>query len=350
MKPVGEAHEGEIIKDKAWTIGVLLVAVAMSGATCSKESGSLPTAPTDPFGTSDPTLTPRVYVVLFTHIEDNTPAGELGTPASRSAYASWRTRLIQMGEMAPQSGVPWSLQPDWKILEAARLYEDVEMTASTGDMNIFRYLRDILNVVIDPHSHENGGYNYTDVAHLLELLGVGGSTVIGGHVWDPSLAQFAHWERFRVPVFGERYPTAVWRGDILMGSGTPGHVNDPVVSGVWRPRSPFSYFEDDPTGNIAAVGQWRRDVAGVSELIERYRSGIVQTTCMLTASFHINPGSLRNLTKVESDVLAPLRSLRASGKIELTDSTSLVSTWHSRFGGQACVHTPTISTIRGVGK
>jgi hypothetical protein len=255
-----------------------------------------------------------------------------------------------MGQMAPQSGVAWSLQPDWKILEAARLYEDAEMTTSTGGMNIFRYLRDTLNVVIDPHSHENGGYNYTDVAYLLELLGVGGSKVIGGHIWDPSFPQFSHWERFRAPVFGERYPTAVWWGNILMGSGTPGHINDPVVSGVWRPLSSFSYFKDDPTGNIAAVGQWRSDIAGIIELTEHARSGLVPTTCMLTASFHITPSSLSNLTRVQSDVLSPLRSLQASGQIELTDFTSLVSTWHSRFGEQACVHTPMMSSIRGFGR
>ena len=338
------------MKDKARTIGVLLVAIVMLGAACSKSSGSSPTAPTSPLGTSTPTLTVPVYVALFTHIEDNTPAGALGTPASRSAYARLRARLIQMGQMAPQSGVAWSLQPDWKLLEAARLYEDAEMTTSTGGMNIFRYLRDTLNVVIDPHSHENGGYNYTDVAYLLELLGVGGSKVIGGHIWDPSLPQFSHWERFRAPVFGERYPTAVWWGNILTGSGTPGHINDPVVSGVWRPLSSFSYFKDDPTGNIAAVGQWRSDIAGVVELTEHARAGLVPTTCMLTASFHITPSSLSNLTRVQSDVLSPLRSLQASGQIELTDFTSLVSTWHSRFGGQACVHTPMMTNIRGIGR
>jgi hypothetical protein len=253
-----------------------------------------------------------------------------------------------MGQMAAQSGVPWSLQPDWKILEAARLYEDAEITASTGGVNIFRYLRDTLNVVIDPHSHENGGYNYTDVAYLLELLGVGGSTVIGGHIWDPSFAQFSDWERFRGPVFGERYPSAVWRGNILMGSGTPDHLNDPVVSGVWRPRSRFSYFEDDPTGNIAAIGAWRKDIAGIVELTERYSSGLVPATCMLTASFHITPSSLSNLEAVRSNVLSPLQRLRNRGQIELTDFTDLISTWHNRFGGQACVHTPTTTSIKEV--
>ena len=318
----------------------LLVTVVIAGAGCSKENGNSPASPTQPSNTSSPTLSPPIYVVLFTHIEDNTPPGELGTPTSRSAYEIWRNRLVQMGEMTLRSGVTWSLQPDWKILEAARLYEDASMTASTGGITLFRYLSETLNVVIDPHSHESGGYNYTDVAYLLDLLSAGGSTVIGGHIWDPSLPQFSHWDRFRIPVLGERYPTASWRGNILMGSGTPNHTNDPIVSGVWRPKSPSSYFEDDPTGNITAVGQWRDNISGISELTEHYQSGLVQTTCMLTASYHIKPGSLNNLTKIETNVIAPLRSLQASGKVTLTDFTSLVTTWQSHFGSQACIHPP----------
>src|SRR6185295_16488956 len=132
--------------------------------------------------------------------------------------------------------------------------EDAATMASTGGVNFLRHLRDSLGVAIDPHSHEGGGYNYTDVAHLLDSLGVGGSTVIGGHIFHPSLPQFSAWDRFRQPVRGLKYPNALWRGDILMGSGTPNHVSDPIVSGVWRPKSRDNYFDDDPAGNIACVG------------------------------------------------------------------------------------------------
>ena len=111
-----------------------------------------------------------------------------------------------MANLALTYGVPWSLQPDWKILQAALLYEDSALMQTTNDKNFLRYLKEDLGVVIDPHSHEGGGYNYTDVAHLLDSLGVGSTTVIGGHVWDPSLPQFQEWDRFRVPVPGEHYP------------------------------------------------------------------------------------------------------------------------------------------------
>jgi hypothetical protein len=289
-----------------------------------------------------PPETPQpVYVVLFTHVEDNTPAGILGTPDCRTNYLNLRERLIEMANLARSLGVRWSFEPDWKFLEAARLYEDAEVMAASGGINVLRHLRDNLGAAIDPHSHENYGYNYTDVAFLLELLGVGGSTVIGGHIWDPSLPQFQKWDRFRQPVFGLKYPAAVWRGDILMGSGTPNHVNDPVVSGIWRPRDRDHYWEDDPNGNIACVGAWRGDIAGISELADLYGTGQVDATCMLTASYHLIPAEITapgGLATIERDVLRPLASLRDSGRIVLTDFTALVSAWKGQFGALACIH------------
>jgi len=284
---------------------------------------------------------PLVYVVLFTHIEDNTPAGALGTPVCRANYLNLRQRLIEMASLAKSLGMRWSFEPDWKFLEAARLYEDGEVMASTDGTNLLRHLRDSLGATIDPHSHENGGYNYTDVAFLLELLGVGGSTVIGGHIWDPALPQFQGWDRFRVPVYGLQYPAALWRGDILMGSGTPNHVNDPLVSGVWRPRDRDHYWEDDLNGNIACVGAWRGDIAGISELAGLYRSGQVDATCMLTASYHLTPTAItapNGLAAIENDVLRPLASLRDNGQVVLTDFTTLVNTWKGQFNGLACIH------------
>jgi hypothetical protein len=280
-------------------------------------------------------------VVLFTHIEDNTPGGTIGTPQARTSYLTIRTKLIEMATLAQTYGMSWSLQPDWKILLAAQQYEDAQMVASTGGVNAFRYLRTTLGTTIDPHSHEAGGYNYTDVAYLLEQLGVGGSTVIGGHIWDPTLPQFQAWDRFRTPVSGQRYPTAFWRGDILMGSGTPNHVNDPIVSGVWRPKDRNHYFEDDPMGNIASVGAYKGSVSSLSELSNLYRSGQVRSTCMLTATIGIRPADITasgGISAIESSVLSPLAALRASGQIELTTFTTLVTTWKQRFAAQACTY------------
>jgi len=285
----------------------------------------------------------RVYVVLFTHIEDSAPGGTLGSPECRAAYLRLRGKLIEMARLARSYDLPWVLQPDWKILEAARLYEDATTMADTGGKNFLRYLHEDLGVAIDPHSHEHGGYNYTDVAYLLELLGVGGSTVIGGHVWDPSLPEFQEWDRFRVPVHGQRYPEAVWRGDILIGAGTPGHVDDPVVSGVWRPQDRDHFFTDDPAGNIVAVGAWEDEVAGVRALVDRYAAGTVPPDRMLTASWNIRPDVITapdGLETVEETVIGPVAGMRDEGLIVVTDFTTLVSTWRTAYGGEAFVYGP----------
>jgi hypothetical protein len=284
---------------------------------------------------------PPIYAVVFTHIEDDTPSATLGTAQARSNYLFWRDRLIQMANLMLRYNMTWVLQPDWKFLEAALLYEDSTTMASTSGINVLRYLRDSLGVIIDPHSHEGGGYNYPDVAYLLEQLGVGGSTVIGGHVWDPSLPQFAHWERFRVPVAGEKYPSALWRGDLLMGSGTPGHTNDPIVSGMWRPKNPFNYFVDDPLGNISAVGAYKNDVAGISTLRGLYASGRVDATCMLTNTIHVYPSTISSveaLATVERDVVLALKTLRDSGQVEITHFTAMAATWKSRFASKSCLY------------
>jgi hypothetical protein len=101
--------------------------------------GSSPTAPTldpDPVPVSGPSAQQPVYVVLFTHIEDNTPAGEIGSGVGRSNYARMRQGLIDMATLARRYNVKWSLQPDWKFLLAAQAYEDAAMTASTGGKNV----------------------------------------------------------------------------------------------------------------------------------------------------------------------------------------------------------------------
>jgi hypothetical protein len=284
---------------------------------------------------------PPVQVVLFTHIEDNTPSGTLGTPQCRQNYLFWRARLIGVAGLMRDRGVPWSLEPDWKILRAALLYEDAELMQTTNGKNFLRYLREDLGTVIDPHSHENGGYNYTDVAHLLDSLGVGATTVIGGHIWDPSLPQFQEWDRFRVPVPGERYPWAWWRGDILMGSGTPNHVNDPIVSGVWRPQDRDHYFTHDSTGNISAVGQYRGTLDGIAELAGLYETGVVPDDLLLTSSYHIKPATISRpdgIAAIDDSVVAPILGLEADGTARATDFTSLIRSWQADFGSRGFIY------------
>ncbi len=294
---------------------------------------------------------PPVYVVIFTHIEDNCPSGELGTPESKESYVIWRDKLIAIGQLFYTQKVKWVFEPDWKFLLAALRYEEAPLTAITNNKNLLRYLKEDLNVTIDPHSHEHQGYNYTDVAHLLDSLGVGGSTVVGGHVWDPDLPSFAGWDRFRVPVAGSKFPWVLWRGDILMGSATPGHVNDPAISGVWRPKDRYHFFEDDSLGNIIAVGQYKNSaheshqqfIQNINELITLYANDMVPVEYMLTTSKHLSPADIsasHSLKIIADSLLVPLLALETMEKVKISDFTSLVADWKSLFNARAFIYNP----------
>ncbi len=294
---------------------------------------------------------PPVYVVLFTHIEDNTPSSDIGTPEARQEYIGARNNIVEMARLAKTNSITWVLQPDWKLLLTALEYEDAAMMSNTAGKNVFRYLLEDLQVPIDAHSHEKQGYNYADVAHLLDSLGVGGSTVIGGHIWDPDIPQFSGWDRFRVPLVGTMFPWSRWRGDILMGSGTPNHVNDPHPSGVWRPKDKYHYWEDDPAGNIYCIGQYAGDVSGIIELTELYQTGQIDPGNILTASIHITPAEIMKpggIKLVLDSIISPLVSLRDQGKVEITDFTSLIETWKTLFGSKAHIHDPGFNSTKKV--
>lgn len=327
----------------SFAFGVLVACVGCGDAAAVAPSSAASSSSSGGAGGGGAATLAVVEVVLFTHIEDQSPVGELGSAPSKASYLGLRGALIEVATFAKARKLSWVLQPDWKYLEAARLYEDDALKASTNGKNLFVHLRDDLGVAIDPHSHEKGGYNYTDVAHLLELLGVGGSTVIGGHIWDPSLPEFAEWDRFRVPLAGMKFPAALWRGDILIGAGTPNHVNDPLVSGAWRPQDRDHYFDDAPAGNIVAFGAWHDQLAGVEELVALYADGTVKPGQMLTASWNIGPSAIvakDGPSTIDATVFEPLAALVAKGLVESTDFTSLTQRWQTDFGGQATIYKP----------
>lgn len=312
----------------------LFVVSAILALTTCGGSTAAPTASTTTTPAPAAVVPPVVYVVLFTHIEDNLPVGTIGTAPNQANYMNMRAALVSMAEAVRRNNLKWVLEPDWPFLEAARVYETPAVTATTGGLNILRYLKETMGVAIDPHSHEGGGYNLSDVAYLLDVLGVGGSTVVGGHIWLPGLQK---WEQYRTSQAGAHYPQFRWRGDILMGAATPDHVNDPIVSGVFHPKDASNYWVDDPNGNIISIMGFKGTVAGISELYSLAAAGTVSATCMPTATIHILPASLTSgVPAVESSVLAPVAALGA--KIVSTDFTSLAASWRQKYSGKGCTY------------
>jgi hypothetical protein len=112
---------------------------------------------------------------------------------------------------------------------------------------------------------------------------------------------------------------------------------------VWRPKAPEEYFTDDPAANIVAVGQWHNDVAGVEELVDLYANGTVPASVLLTASWNVTPSQITAVNgpqTIETTVFLPLKAMENAGTIQLTDFTTLVDVWRTRFGAQAYLYQP----------
>jgi len=280
----------------------------------------------------------KVYVVLFMHNEDSI-LGDLDNPATRQKYMRHRNGLIEFAEMLKSHNTPFCWQSDWKILQAILKYDTPAVKDSTDGKNLVQYLSENCSITIDPHSHENYGYNYADVAHLIDSLGVTPTDVIGGHIWDPYSEKYANWERFREPLRGEKYPQAEWRGRILIGSGTPNHTNDPAPSGVWRPKDKYNFWTDDPQSDIVCIGQYTKNMQGLEDLIQLKQSGAIAKDEILTCTFFTSQSMTPNFTSdYEQNTLLPLLELQDKGHIEIVSYTELVHIWESEYNSAAHIY------------
>jgi len=197
-----------------------------------------------------------------------------------------------------------------------------------------------LNISVDPHSHENVGHNYADVAYLIDSLGVEPTSVIGGHIWDPDDRNFTNWERFTTPMQGQKFPWTSWKGDILMGHGTSKHVNDPAPSGVWKPKGIHDFWSHDSTGTVYAVGQYKSSIKGIIELINLYDSGIVPPEKLLTTTIGTNQFQLETnyIGMYEQTILKPLIELQDSGLVKIILFEELIDEWKEKYDSTGYIY------------
>ena len=275
---------------------------------------------------SAPPATGVVYVTLAMHNEDN-------FPANQQVYLTSRNNLIEFGKMLQRYNVPFNWESDWRFLNGVLQWDTPAVMASTNGKNIVRYLKEDLGISIDPHSHENQGYNYADVAHLIDSLGVQPTNVVGGHIWDPNERLYQNWERFKQPLKGSRFPWSQWKGDILMGSATGLHRNDPEPTGVWRPKGKYDFWSDDPASTVHGIGQHQGSVAGIQDLVNLYKTGVVTPEKILTATIVIGQATLtpQDISNYETATLKPLLEMQARGEIKIVTFGQLLDEWKTKY-------------------
>ena len=281
-----------------------------------------------------------VYVSIVMHSEDAYHRLYPDFRVNRTAYIIYRRALVEFAEMLHSHGLSFDFQTDWNFLEGVRKWETSELMESTGGKNVIRYLQEDLGVSIDPHSHENEGYNYADVAYLIELLGARPSPVVGGHIFNESSPLYQNWPRFQEPIRGSKYPEASWRAEILWGESNPGHRGDPVVSGVWRPKV-GDFFTHDEGQRLVTVGKYTGNLQGVLELVAKIERGELPAGRIYTATVFLEHCTLTKpgfTEGFERTVVSKLLALQAQGKICVVTLPEVVEAWLTRYGGQPNIY------------
>lgn len=314
-----------------------------TGGVIQNPSATVAVSPTATPPTSSSTSAPILMAVVV-HSEDQYHPQTPDFLNDPLAYQSFRSGLLSFADAMQARHLSWNFQSDYNFLEGVIHYEieqpDPGLLAATDGMNVIRYLHDKLGVEIDPHSHEHDSYNYADIAYLITQTGVQPSSVVGGHIYDPTEATYQNWPRFQNPLRGSKFPAFTWQARLLMGAGSPSHVNDPLASGMWHPESEQSYFVDSPSQTLVCFGGYDHDVNHLQELAGWAKAGLIDSTKIWTANLVLPHSSLAQPGYLESTVIPQLDKLvelQNQGTIGVVNFETALSLFNGPFAGQGAV-------------
>lgn len=288
----------------------------------------------------------RLYLAFASHNEDSN--NELCAPvnASQVRYLANRAALLRVAQTIYEGGGAYDMQTDWEWISRTSQWETDEIRrATTFGQGIIQLLATAATnqVRVDAHSHEHNGYNYADVAYMLQSMGAPSTGVVGGFIANPASA--ADWVRFRSPLTGQRYPGFSWQPTALWGGGSGNHTNDQSASGIWRPRNPVGFFTDDPNQTLINIGNGTSEngaytAAGAVAVFQRLQAGQLEQGRMYTASlmlsqcdFDTNPAVLPYVNAV----LAAAAPYVLSGDVVWAPLPEMARIWRNEYGSQAAL-------------
>lgn len=296
---------------------------------------------------------PTVHFAIAVHSEQ--PGGDPPTPDFRTVpsitYHQWREAVLWFADACQSRGLAWNFQSDWNFLEGVVRFEtpsgaDYTPELLTNNLNTIQHLHNDLGVELDPHSHENGGYNFADVAYLIDVAcDSETSFVVGGHVYDPAAGvAYQNWPKFIADadgLNGNRHPYS-WRPHLLMGAAAVSHQGDPHVAGLWRPQGTNSFFVDDPAGSIAAIGNWAEDLHETDRLLRLLEDGALPHNNRLwTCGLVFNHRDMLS-EEGRNTILAQLQTIkrwRDAGRFTVATFEAIYQTWtNAPFHAQSSVH------------
>lgn len=265
-----------------------------------------------------------VYVSVVIHYEDSFVFD------SKDYYLQKRSDLVSLSEYLSENGIKINIQPDWALIKAMDNYEDDPVLQSqTKDKNVLRYLVEDLGHEVDPHSHENFGYNIADVACMLTKYGINPGNIVGGLIVSP--LDESKYDQYLTPVASGKYPGYFWNAKWLWGDATPGHTDDTFATGVWRPKNTAAYYEHDDESPLICIGKYQNDLDGMYDLVEKLTNGKVPAGKIYTTTVFIGQGYLPNYLAEFQNNMENLKSLESDGKIIFASLEEVGYIWIHEF-------------------
>lgn len=187
--------------------------------------------------------TPKVYIHLNSHNEA-TGSDELNyDDVTRANYDTAFKYIKKIADMVIAKNAKFNFQSDVRFLFGCLKWDLSK--PETSNKNLLKWMDDSPNIECDPHSHEGKYpsfglgkiYNYSDVAHLHDSLGVTNRKNVGGFKVD-GLQTKSHWPDFEAGQPGKAYSTSgSWKPNVLWGgSYKTGFHNDMNFFGTYKPK------------------------------------------------------------------------------------------------------------------
>jgi hypothetical protein len=313
-----------------------------------------------------------VYVTFYSHNEEGDYWETLVNDSV--AYLEYRNNLIEKVKLLNQYNVKWNWESDHSTLRAMIKHENSSLFSNTKGKNILRWMKEDMNVKIDPHGHLTE-YNYADLAYLITQLGVEPSKVIGGGAVyeckfdeNENIVQM-NWRKSldintEGKIKGRKFPSYSWDPRIFSQPAMIGHSFDEFSSGIWKP-SKTDVLIHDKNEDIILVGQgYPHYVANmgilnsggariaysagdyIKELVSKIDSGELKKGKIYTASISIRdnieiysgipgPNALMNVFKGLNETLEALKQLQEQGKIIYLDYESVADIWENEYNSKA---------------
>jgi hypothetical protein len=210
----------------------------------------------------------KVYVNYVTHNEDNYDQYVINQPF----YVSARTMLHQFATDCKMKGAKWNMGNDFKMLDAVAAHDIPPVTANTNGLNLLKWFQDSMDVELDAHAHaQSGNPSLADVAYKHTLLGVVPSSVVSGYLLSEADGNNNWWFDYENPVQSNLNQNYFYHPEILWGAATPGHTNDPLYYGIWKPTDTLNYFTHSASNRLINYGNGCRikitDTTTVDEVL-----------------------------------------------------------------------------------